>query len=70
MASQEIINRFLALSKEQQKRLVDIAKERAESGKCFLCSWIISKVRFDDFPRDARIAHLILDCSRDLKVAA
>ena len=58
----EVIDRFFKLSKHEQARLLDIAKERAESGKCFLCSWIVKKNRFDDFPRDARIVHLMIDC--------
>lgn len=63
MAMADLIREFAGLAKERQKDLVRVAQERAHAGKCFLCSWITKQERFEDFPRDARVVHLMLDCA-------
>lgn len=60
-----LIQEFLNLAKEQQAERVSIAKQHADSCACFLCKWIVRKIRFEDFPRDGRMKHLMLCCAPD-----
>jgi len=54
---------FMALPEEKRFALVREAKRKASQGLCFLCKWITEKIRLEEFPRPARIAHLMLCCS-------
>lgn len=58
-----LVQEFLSMTKEEQARIVTIAHEKHKSGVCFLCSWIVKKIRMDDFPREGRIKHLVLCCA-------
>ena len=50
----------MGLQDSERSQLIISAKERA--GSCFLCGWIVEKKNFEDFPRAARMEHLILCC--------
>ena len=58
-----LVQEFLDLTPEEKTARVARAKEKAEAGICFLCAWIIRKVRFEDFPREGRMKHLALCCA-------
>ncbi len=54
---------FLSLSEQDRFALVREAKRKASEGICFLCKWISGKTRMEEFPRPARIVHLMLCCA-------
>lgn len=58
-----LVKEFLALPADQRAKLVSHAKQKATKGICFLCGWIVDKKRFEEFPREGRMAHLMLCCS-------
>ena len=58
----EMFKEFCALPREEKLKLLAIATRRAKMKACFMCKWIVDKKHLEDFPREARIAHLMLDC--------
>lgn len=57
-----LARKFLDLPAPGPVVLLREAKRKAEQGICFLCSWITGKKRFEDFPRESRMVHLMLCC--------
>lgn len=62
LPSQALADAFDALPRYRQEELCNHAAEAASRGACFLCKWIRDKVRYEDFPKPARKAHLMLCC--------
>ena len=58
-----LVKEFLKLSEENRAKLISVARQKASLGICFLCAWIVEQKRFEEFPRDSRIQHLIICCS-------
>lgn len=56
---------FHLLSKGEQSLIAERAQRNAAGGLCFLCKWIIKKIRYEDFPKPSRIIHLLLCCYGD-----
>lgn len=60
-----LVQEFLDMTPDAQAQCVAIAKRNHKRGICFLCSWIVKKIRFDDFSRASRMKHLVLCCDRE-----
>lgn len=58
-----LVRAFLDLSGDDQRALVAEAKRRSDRGVCFLCRWVVEKMRIEDFPREGRMKHLMLCCA-------
>lgn len=56
---------FEALPVAEQHRRVKIAEFKARRGTCYLCAWIVKKIEKQEFPREAKKAHLMLCADPD-----
>ena len=64
--TEALVQEFLSMTPDEQAIRVTRAKEKHKRGICFLCSWIIQKIRLEDFPREGRMKHLVLCCSEEV----
>lgn len=62
LSFQQEVTRFKQLPRKEIRRYISIARAKARGKTCFLCRWIIEKIRKKDFPEPARIFHLIVCC--------